>query len=384
VPSAEPADIILIGAGLAGATAASVLARQGRRVVLIDRWSSYPSCFKAEKIEPDQADLFRKFGLLSVLSPAAGHIRGVVGVEDGRVLGTRRIEQYGILYHDMVNVIRRALPPGVEFVTGRVSAIDATADLQTVTLVGGGTYTARLVAVACGVGGDLLTRLGIRKRMVRRDQSIAFGFSIAAHRGGAFPFDALTFYPGGTDRCLAYLTLFRMRDVMRANLFAYWPPAGELPRRFISAPHDELLRNLPGLARVIGNFDVVSKPEFSRIDLYTTENPVVPGIVLLGDSFQSVCPTTGSGLSKVLTDVDVLCHDCLPAWLGSAGMAADKIAGFYANRRKIEADRKSLADASFNREIAVNDAWRWRAQRVRRQWGRQLSGLVPTMTPMPG
>jgi 2-polyprenyl-6-methoxyphenol hydroxylase-like FAD-dependent oxidoreductase len=183
---------------------------------------------------------------------------------------------------------------------------------------------------------------------------------------------------------VAYLTLFRMRDVMRANLFAYWPPAGEQPRRFISAPYEELLKTLPKLIRVVGNFDVVSKTEFSRIDLYTTENPIVPGIVLLGDSFQSVCPTTGSGLTKVLTDVDVLCHDCLPTWLGSPGMAADKIAGFYANRRKIEVDRESLADASFNREIAVNDAWRWRAQRVRRQWVRQLSGLVPTMTPMPG
>src|SRR5437762_603267 len=107
----DSADIIIIGAGLAGATAAALLARQGRRVVLIDRWTSYPSCFKAEKIEPDQADLFRKFGLLPALLPAAGHIRGVVGAEDGRVIGTRRIEQYGIFYHDMVNLIRNTLPP---------------------------------------------------------------------------------------------------------------------------------------------------------------------------------------------------------------------------------------------------------------------------------
>lgn len=381
---ADPADIIIIGAGLAGATAASVLARQGRRVVLIDRWASYPSCFKAEKIEPDQANLFRKFGLLSTLLPAAGHVRGVVGAEDGRVLGTRHIEQYGIAYHDMVNLIRNTLPPGVEFVAGRVGAIDATADLQTVTLVGGGTYTARLVAVASGVGGDLLTPFGIRKRMVRRDQSIAFGFSIAPARTDVFPFDALTYYPDGADGGVAYLTLFRMHDVMRANLFAYWPPAGEQVRGFINATHDELLRSLPKLTRVIGEFDVVSKTEFSRIDLYTSENATVPGIVLLGDSFQNVCPTTGSGLSKVLTDVDVLCHDCLPAWLASPGMGADKIAEFYGSRRKIEVDRQSLADASFNREIAVNDTWRWRAQRVRRQWARQLSGLVPSMTSMPG
>ena len=49
------------------------------------------------------------------------------------------------------------------------------------------------------------------------------------------------------------------------------------------------------------------------------------GLVLLGDAFQSVCPTTGTGLSKVLTDVDVFCHDCVPDWLATSGMGIEKL-----------------------------------------------------------
>jgi hypothetical protein len=30
-----------------------------------------------------------------------------------------------------------------------------------------------------------------------------------------------------------------------------------------------------------------------------------PGVVQIGHAFQSVCPSTGMGLDKVLTDVDV-------------------------------------------------------------------------------
>lgn len=58
------ADVVIVGAGLAGASAATVLARKGVRVMLIDSRQTYPACFKAEKIEPDQAELFRKFGLI--------------------------------------------------------------------------------------------------------------------------------------------------------------------------------------------------------------------------------------------------------------------------------------------------------------------------------
>ena len=370
------ADIILIGAGLAGVTAASVLARRGVRVTLIDRWATYPACFKAEKIEPDQIALFRKFGLMETLRPWTGHIRGVVGAQNGRELGTRPIEQFGIFYHDMVNAIRESLPSTVDFKVGRVQEIKTGVDEQRVTLVGGEECTARLVALACGTGGDLHSRLGMKKQMVQKDQSLAFGFTIAPAAAKSFPFDALTYYPNGCGGRVGFLTLFRIGTAMRANLFVFWSASDPATKELARDPRRELSRVFPKLTNVIGNFEVVSKVETSRIDLYRMQRPLEPGIILLADSFQSVCPTTGSGLSKVLTDVDVLCDDCLPKWLSTPGMGVEKVGEFYQNRRKNDVDDHSLADASFNREIAINDALRWRAQRVRRRWTRQIAGLA--------
>ena len=55
IPQANrSADIIVVGAGLAGVTAATVLGQQGRKVILVDPRPSYPSVFKAEKIHAHQ------------------------------------------------------------------------------------------------------------------------------------------------------------------------------------------------------------------------------------------------------------------------------------------------------------------------------------------
>jgi len=56
-------------------------------------------------------------------------------------------------------------------------------------------------------------------------------------------------------------------------------------------------------------------------------------LVVIGDAFQSVCPATGTGLTRVLTDVDVLCNECIPDWLATPGMGPEKIDRFYTQAR---------------------------------------------------
>lgn len=370
------ADVIIVGAGLAGTTAAALLAGQGWRVTLVDRWLHCPACFKAEKIEPDQIELLRKFGLMEALLPWTGHIREIWDAEDGRVVQIQQREQFGIFYQDMVNGLRATLPPTVEFKVGRVQDIATDSDVQRVTLVGGEECTARLVAIACGTGGDLHTRLGMRKQMIQKEQSLALGFSLARADGHSFPFEAVTYYPDGCARRIAYLTLFRVGSVMRANLFVCWSGNEAGTRRFVREPRRELARLLPKLTRVIGEFEVVSRVETGRIDLYRMEGYLQPGVVLLADAFQSVCPMTGLGLSKVLTDVDVFCHDCVPQWLSTPSMGVEKIARFYENPRKRTVDEAHRSVAWANRQMAISGALSWRIRRVKRRWKMQASGLT--------
>jgi 2-polyprenyl-6-methoxyphenol hydroxylase-like FAD-dependent oxidoreductase len=366
-------DVIIVGAGLAGTATAILLSRQGIRVTLIDRWATYPACFKAEKLEPDQIELLRKFDLLSALTPGAGHIRVILIAEGGRILHAQRREQFGILYQDMVNPLRARLGRDVNFKIGRVQDIVTSADVQRVTLVGGDECTARLVVLACGVS-TLQARLGLAKHVIQKDQSLAFGFTIARTDGQPFPFDALTYYPTGCAERVAFLTLFLVGTTMRANLFVYWAPGETHATNFAREPRRELSRILPKLTRAIGDFDVVTNVESSRIDLYQMDGYRQPGLVLMADAFQGVCPTTGTGISRVLTDVDVLCHECVPHWLSTPGMSAEKIGSFYDNVRKRETDEHSLVGAWGNRQMAVNGGLPWMARRLQRRWRKRFAG----------
>ena len=356
--SNNEAEIIIIGAGLAGSTAATVLGAKGLRVILLDSRDPYPVCFKAEKIEEDQAQLFRKFGLLDALAPATGRIRTVLNAQRGKVLYAQPIEQYGIRYHDMVNLIRRRLPKSVDFRLGQVKNIVTGPQLQRVAINGGVELTSRLVVVASGTSAQLCARLGIRRTMIRPRHSFAFGFDIERLDGERFHFDSVTYYPFRTSERIAYLTLFLIGRTMRANLFTFRTSDEEWVRQFLSEPAEQLESALPGLDKIIGPFRVVGRVECATINLYTTEDLRHPGIVLIGDAFQSVCPTTGTGLSRVLTDVDVL-SECIPAWLDTPRMGANKISQFYNHPRKIAADVSSLKQTEYVRKVSTARARQW-------------------------
>jgi len=358
-------DIVVVGAGLAGATAAAVLGQQVRRVLLVDPRPTCPPVFKAEKIEPDQAELLRKFGLLDQLASHAGRIREVRTYYNGRLFKTAAIEQYGLHYRDMVNALRAHLPASVEFKLDRVVQIVNGPEVQRVRLAGGEECTCRLVVLACGLNADLLSSLQLRRSIVQKDQSVTIAFSMARPDGQPFPFDAITYYPKNCADSVDYLSLFSIGSTMRANLFAFRASTDPWLRQFTHEPDQMLKRCLPKLSRAIGEYRVVSKVETSRTDLYRTEGDPPPGVVLVGDAAQNVCPSTGMGLSKIFTDVDVLCSDCIPLWFASPGMGSDKMTSFYGNPRKLATDVKAVQSASYQRRATTDRSLRWRIHRLR-------------------
>jgi len=304
---------------LAGSTLAAVLGQQGRRVILVDPASTCPPVFKAEKLDVDQVELLRKFGLLEHLLPHSGRWDEVRLGYDGRIFKTIRVEQYGVSYADMVNALRAKMPPVVDYRQGRVEHIANSGQVQRVKLSGGEELTARLVVLASGVSSGLESDLGLRRRVVRRDQSLVLGFDVAASPAQPFDFDSIAYYSVSPSTRIGYLTLFKFRDAMRANLFVFRSAYDPWVREFIAEPDRMLRSHLPKLSRVTGEYRVVSKVESGRVDLYCVNGNPQPGVVLIGDAFQSACPSTGLGLDKILTDVDVLSM-CVSRWLTTAGM----------------------------------------------------------------
>jgi len=358
-------DIIVVGAGLAGSTAAAVLGQQGWRVLLVDPRPSCPPVFKAEKIEPEQAASLRKFGLLSHIAPQAVRIREVRTYYNGRLFRTTAIEQYGLYYCDMVNAMRAHLPASVEFKLGRVVQIVNSPELQRVKLDRDEECTCRLVVLASGLSAEIQSSLRLRRTIIQKNQSVAIAFTIARRDGLPFLFDAVTYYPTSCADSLDYLTLFPIGQTMRANLFAFRNATDPWVRQFTSEPGQMLERCLPKLSRTIGEYRVASKVESSRIDLYRTEGDPPPGVVLIGDASQNVCPSTAMGLSKVFTDVDVLCSECIPLWFGSPGMDSDKVMSFCNHPRKRATDVKALQNALYRRHTSTLRSLRWRVHRLR-------------------
>ncbi|MFO1207027.1 MAG: NAD(P)/FAD-dependent oxidoreductase [Burkholderiales bacterium] len=367
-PSPRRCDVVVVGAGLAGAATSTVLARRGLKVILVDPYPEFPPLFRAEKLEPSQAALLRKLGLFEGVQPGTRLIREIIHGRGGRIVRRRAIEQFGISYRDIVNRVRAQIPPGVELLPTRVESVASDARHPAVVLAEGERIEARLVVIATGMSSNLPERLGVVKAIVKGNLSMVFGFMLERNDGQDFAFDAVTYRPDSPADKVGYLTLFRMGQYMRGNLFSYVEPRDALVREMRREPVNELRRVLPGLERVVGPFAVSGKVEVFNIDLYRMRDCARPGVVLLGDAYQSVCPSTGMGLTKVLTDVDVLCNALLGEWLAGDAVEAAHVASFYTHPAKVAVDDLALRAALSGRDCVVDGRLHWRLRRRIRDW----------------
>ncbi|MPZ40963.1 MAG: FAD-dependent monooxygenase [Rhizobiales bacterium] len=374
-------DIIIAGGGLAGSTAAAMLARDGFGVVLVDPHTTYPPDLRCEKLDGPQVQILRRTGLADAVLPA-GTFDGESWVARfGRVIEKRPGDQYGILYDALVNTIRAEIPTGAAFINAKVNAIATSVDRQVVTLSTGETISARLVVVANGLNIGLRHTLGMTREDVSPCHSITLAFDLKPVGRTRFDFPALTYYPERAADRMAYITLFPIGSAMRANLMVYRgmhdPWLSEMRHR----PDAALFSLMPGLRNLAGEAEVVGPVKIRPADLYVTRGHVQPGVVLVGDAFATSCPAAGTGTSKVFTDVERLCNVHIPRWFNTDGMGADKIAAFYADPVKAACDRHSF-DKAFNlRSVSIDEGLSWRARRWVRFFGRLAIGTARRIAP---
>ncbi len=376
----KEADVMIVGAGAAGATLASLLGPMGLDVVLADPLDPMPPLFRAEKIEPDQADLLRKFGLLEGLLPWTARIRRVDEARAGRILLTVALEQYGVFFQDLINQLRLAIPAEVDYRKVKVVAVERGDEGQLVRLDDGSEVRARLVVFAAGGSLNAQKLFGLSRREISRPHCMAFGFTLSQVSEKNHASDALTYFGDKIDAGIDFISLFPICDVLRANLFSYWHPKDPRVKALAAQPVTELDQLLPGFTDLAGKLELVGKVQSIAIDLDTVEGHHQPGLVVVGDAYQAVAPTTGTGLSKVLTDVDCLVSH-LPTWFASPGMAADKIASFYNDPRKVASDRHSLEMGLRMRKTAIDPSLRWQLQRTARHIKKGVQAWHPRFNP---
>lgn len=356
-------DVAIIGGGLAGSTAAAMLGRAGVKTALIDPHTVYPQDFRCEKIDGPQLDTLRRIGLIDDVMPAMTYDRQVWIARLGRLIDRRRGDQYGFAYETLVQAARGAVPSTVTFVAAKATAISTSDDTQQVTLSNGDTVTARLVVLANGLNVGLRHQLGIERVVTSPCHSITVGFDLRRPDGQPFPFGSLTYYGESTAARMAYLTLFPIRDTMRANLMVYRTMDDPWLREMRHAPEQALHQLMPNLRKLTGDVVVDGPIRIRPADLYVTQGHRQAGIVLVGDAFATSCPAAGTGTRKVFTDVEQLCNVHIPKWLASNGMDAAKIGQFYDDPVKQACDAASSTFAYQLRAISIENGFVWHLRR---------------------
>jgi 2-polyprenyl-6-methoxyphenol hydroxylase-like FAD-dependent oxidoreductase len=365
-------DIAIVGGGLAGSTAAAMLGRAGIATVLIDPNPLYRPDYRVEKLSGhQQIERFRKTGLAEAVLRSATHDGENWVARFGVLLDKKPSQQFGIMYDALINIIRAEIPPEVETIHAKATAVSTSAERQTLTLSNGIELSARLVVLANGLNVGLRHTLGIERQIVSACHSISLGFNMAPVGRAAFGFPALTYFSERSSDRTPYVTLFPVGTSMRANLFVYRDMDDPWLRQMRRTPEEALNAALPRLRKLIGNFKVTGEIKIRPADLYVSTGYRQPGVVLVGDAFATTCPVTGTGTDKVFTDVERLCNVHIPQWLATDGMDEGKIAAFYDDPVKTACDAWSAAKAYSFRSVTIDNGLYWRAQR----WARFVAGL---------
>lgn len=369
-------DVAIVGAGLAGSTAAAMLGRKGIQTTVIDPHVASPADFRCAKLDPSQIAALRRTGLADPVL-ATGTVGHQVSVaRGGRLVDSKPHAQCNILYDALVNTVRGEISPNVTRIIGKVTAASNTADRQVLTLSTGETLTARLMIVATGLNLGLRHILGVQREVISPNHSISIGFDLAPGDGEQFAFPALTYFPERLSARMAYLTLFPVGPVMRANLFVYREMTDPWLEGFRRAPEASLLELMPNLRRLAGDFRVSSFVKIRPVDLVITKGYRQPGFVLVGDAFATSCPAAGTGSNKVFTDVERLCNVYIPQWLQTPGMGREKVEAFYNDPEKVATDAFSEKKAFRLRALSREGGLIWRARRSIRFVGHLALGSV--------
>lgn len=321
-------DILIAGAGLAGSTAAAMLARAGYDVVLVDPHPTYPPDFRCEKLDRSQIEILKKTGFADAILKVATPDRSLWVARFGRLVEKRAGAQCGIFYDHLVNTMRAQVPRAA-FVAAKVTSITTGADRQIVMLSNGEEISARLFVLANGLNIGVRHQAGIERKVLSETHSISIGFNIKPAGQGPFDFSALTYYSERPESRVSFVTFFPIGDTIRANLFVYRDAQDPWLRQFREAPKQTMLATLPNLEKLTGPFEIEGIVKIRPVDLYVSEGHRQPGIVLVGDAFATSCPAAGTGAGKALMDVERLCNIYIPQWLATPGMSAKKIAAFY-------------------------------------------------------
>jgi menaquinone-9 beta-reductase len=361
------ADVVVVGAGPAGAATAILLAEHGLHVVVLDRARFPRPKICGEYLSPEAARVLDRLGVLKVVDGSAAPLRGMtITAPDGtRIEGTyRAIGRWAPYRQHAMSVPRltldaaladrvRALP--VDFreqtrVTDLVRIGGRVAGVETRDASGRTTSVrARLVIGADGRSSVVAERLGCRStHRLRRMALVTYvtGLLDCRERGEIFvdPPDYAIINPLAEGR---------------ANLSVVVPVADVAPYSdrldlFFAAR----VKHLPHLARRLAGAERVEPVRALGPLAVRVARPEVDGVLLVGDARGFYDPFTGEGVFTALRGAELAAETAVRA-IRSGDVSGPALAAY----------ERARANAFRAKERVVHGlqfviARRWLANRV--------------------
>ena len=329
--------MLIVGAGPAGAVAATVLARKGARVRLVDRARFPRDKLCGDTVNPGTVALLRRLDMADRLEtrglPVAGMIvTGADGVAvespypnglQGRALVRRELD-WSLLQH--------ATAAGAEFepwtTVRRAVVDDGVAGGVSGVIVNGG--------IGGGIGLDALT---IPARVViaadGRHSTLAFGLGLARH-----PEHPRRWAIGAYFENVGQLSSFGEMHVRRGGYIGVAPIPGGLANVCLVKPRegrDSTFRDPAGLLQRELARDPMLRERFrgARLvmppvvlgPLAVDVNPhAIPGLLLAGDAAGFIDPITGDGLRFAVRGGELAARAALQALASGWAGVHDRLA----------------------------------------------------------
>lgn len=356
------ADVVVVGAGPAGAASAILLAERGLAVRLLDRARFPRPKLCGEYLSPEAPRILDRLGVLKAVDGVATPLAGMrITAPDGTVITGRYraigpwrpYREYALAISretlDEALVERvRALPvdfheqtrvTGVLVEGGRVTGVEAVdADGRRLTL------RSPLVIAADGRASVIAQRLGLRR--AHRLRRMALVTYVTGLPGVSEPLASLAGSPRSepdaqTSRCLAEIfvdppdySIINPVAVGRANVSLVVPLSHAAPwsgrlETFFAAR----VKQLPHLARRLAGARLVASVGAMGPLAYEVRPPRVGGVMLVGDAAGFFDPFTGEGVYTALRSAELAVETAVRA-LRAGDCSGPALAGYEHARRR--------------------------------------------------
>lgn len=310
-------DIVIVGGGLVGASLGCALAplieRYGWRVAIIEsapvtlppEESVWQPSFdaRASAIAEGSAQRFQQLGVWEAMHGEATPIRRIHISERGRLGATRLCaEELGVasLGHVIPNAWmgrvlhqRLAQLPLEWHCPAKVEQLTPVAGGHHLHLSDGSQLTAGLTVLADGGRSGLKEQLGIGSRRESYQQA-----ALIAHVGVSQPHHGIAYERFTSQGPMALLPL-----PGQAMELVWTHPSGREKARIALSERDFLLQLQQAFGDRVGRFTRVGARHTYPLSLVTAEEPVRPGLAVLGNAAHALHPVAGQGFNLALRGV---------------------------------------------------------------------------------